>query len=74
MTAFLLTNGAFLVGFVFLARTTVSPVAWTLFILAWFVVDYAVMYWANYEPPAWLWVGILVLVGALWVAAEMGLY
>lgn len=67
MLLFLLTNAIFLGSFVWLELSGAGIAMWAGWIVAWFAIDYAVMWITGYEPPNWLWGAILSALAGLWI-------
>lgn len=71
MTIFVLSNLLFLAGFVWL-QLTGAEIGLTLGgVAAWMAADYAIMWLTGYEPPEWLWGGILAISAAVWAALDL---
>lgn len=72
MILFFLSNLIFLASFVWLMLSGAGLVMWVGWVVAWFAVDFAVMWITGYEPPNWIWGAILALLGGLWVMLGAG--
>ncbi|WP_299428719.1 hypothetical protein [uncultured Shimia sp.] len=66
MLLFLLSNLIFLAAFAWLILGGAGLGPWAVWLMAWFAIDYAVIWLTGYEPPAWMWTTILAGLGVLW--------
>ncbi|WP_421703092.1 hypothetical protein [Aliiroseovarius sp.] len=67
MLLFLLVNAAFLASFAWLSVSGVGLSVWALWLLAWFAADYLAIWITGFEPPAWAWGGVLVVLVLIWI-------